>query len=64
MPTGGSCLLDSNILQRIGKSDDPQYAAIAPVIRPFVLVPSTASFVTSVSEVLPAYIIFTGHSGR
>ena len=28
MPNGAACLLDSNILLRISKSDDPQYVAI------------------------------------
>jgi hypothetical protein len=28
MPSGEACLLDSNILLRISKSDDPQHAAI------------------------------------
>ena len=27
MPTGAACLLDSNILLRISKSNDPQHAA-------------------------------------
>ena len=29
MPAGDACLLDSNILLRISKSDDPQHAVIA-----------------------------------
>ncbi len=29
MPSGDACLLDSNILLLISKSDDPQHAAIA-----------------------------------
>ena len=33
MPAGGACLLDSNILLRISKSDDPQHAAIRNALR-------------------------------
>jgi len=29
MPEGDACLLDSNILLRISKSDDPQHSAIS-----------------------------------
>jgi hypothetical protein len=36
MPSGDACLLDSNILLRIGKSDDPQHAAISQALRALV----------------------------
>lgn len=36
MPDGGACLLDSNILLRISKSDDPQYAAISHALHALV----------------------------
>ncbi len=36
MPSGDACLLDSNILLRIGKSDDPQHAAIRLALHVFV----------------------------
>jgi predicted nucleic acid-binding protein len=36
MPTGGACLLDSNILLRISKSDDPQHATISHALRALV----------------------------
>ncbi|MCU1253207.1 MAG: hypothetical protein JWQ49_6236 [Edaphobacter sp.] len=36
MPEGGACLLDSNILLRISKSDDPQHAVIGGALRTLV----------------------------
>ncbi len=36
MPGGDACLLDSIILLRINKSDDPQHAAISHAIRALV----------------------------
>ena len=33
MPVGDACLLDSNILLRISKSDDPQQAVIGHALR-------------------------------
>jgi predicted nucleic acid-binding protein len=36
MPSGEACLLDSNILLRIGKSDDPQHAAISHALHVLV----------------------------
>ena len=36
MPGGNACLLDSNILLRISKSDDPQHAAISHALRGLV----------------------------
>jgi predicted nucleic acid-binding protein len=36
MPTGDACLIDSNILLRISKSDDPQHAAIAHALHALV----------------------------
>ncbi len=36
MPSGDACLLDSNILLRISKSDDPQHAAISHALRALV----------------------------
>ena len=36
MPGGDACLLDSNILLRISKSDDPQHAAISHALRVLV----------------------------
>jgi predicted nucleic acid-binding protein len=36
MPSGNGCLLDSNILLRISKADDPQHAAIAQALRALV----------------------------
>jgi len=36
MPEGDACLLDSNILLRISKSDDPQHAAIGHALRALV----------------------------
>jgi len=36
MPGGDACLLDSNILLRISKSDDPQHAAISHALRALV----------------------------
>jgi hypothetical protein len=34
MPEGDACLLDSNILLRMSKSDDPQHAVIGHALRP------------------------------
>ncbi len=34
---GGSCLLDSNMLLRIGKSDDPKHAAIGRAVRTLIV---------------------------
>src|SRR6266571_4591258 len=36
MPGGEACLLDSNILLRISKSDDPQHAAISYALHALV----------------------------
>jgi predicted nucleic acid-binding protein len=36
MPTGAACLLDSNILLRISKSNDPQHAAISQALHALV----------------------------
>ena len=36
MPSGDACLLDSNILLRIGKNDDPQHAAISHALHVLV----------------------------
>jgi hypothetical protein len=36
MPEGDACLLDSNILLRISKSDDPQHAAIGHALHALV----------------------------
>jgi predicted nucleic acid-binding protein len=36
MPSGDACLLDSNILLRISKSDDPQHAAISHALHELV----------------------------
>jgi predicted nucleic acid-binding protein len=36
MPEGDACLLDSNILLRISKSDDPEHAAISHALRALV----------------------------
>ena len=36
MPVGDACLLDSNILLRISKSDDPQQAVIGHALRALV----------------------------
>ena len=36
MPSGDACLLDSNILLRISKNDDPQNAAISYAPRALV----------------------------
>src|ERR1017187_9135174 len=36
MAEGGACLLDSNILLRISKSDDPQYFAIGHALHVLV----------------------------
>jgi hypothetical protein len=36
MPVGDACLLDSNILLRISKSDDPQQAVIGQALRVLV----------------------------
>ena len=36
MPTGAACLLDSNILLRISKSNDPQHAAIRQALHVLV----------------------------
>ena len=36
MPDGDACLLDSNILLRISKSDDPQHAAIGHALHALV----------------------------
>lgn len=36
MPTGAACLLDSNILLRISKSNDPQHAAIRQALHALV----------------------------
>jgi hypothetical protein len=36
MPGGKACLLDSNILLRISKADDPQHAAIVQALRALV----------------------------
>jgi hypothetical protein len=36
MPVGDACLLDSNILLRICKSDDPQQAVIGHALRVLV----------------------------
>jgi predicted nucleic acid-binding protein len=36
MASGDACLLDSNILLRISKSDDPQHAAISHALRVLV----------------------------
>lgn len=36
MSDGDACLLDSNILLRISKSDDPQNAAISQVLHVLV----------------------------
>lgn len=36
MPEGEACLLDSNILLRISKSDDPQHPAIVQALKAFV----------------------------
>lgn len=36
MPEGDACLLDSNILLRISKDDDPQYASIGQALRALV----------------------------
>jgi predicted nucleic acid-binding protein len=36
MPGGDACLLDSNILLRISKSDDPQHAAISHALHTLV----------------------------
>jgi predicted nucleic acid-binding protein len=36
MPSGEACLLDSNILLRISKADDPQHAAIVHALRMLV----------------------------
>ena len=36
MPEGRACLLDSNILLRISKSDDPQHAVIGGALRTLV----------------------------
>jgi predicted nucleic acid-binding protein len=36
MPDGDACLLDSNILLRISKSDDPQHAAISHALHTLV----------------------------
>jgi predicted nucleic acid-binding protein len=36
MPGGEACLLDSNILLRISKSDDPQHAAISHALHALV----------------------------
>jgi hypothetical protein len=33
MPGGNACLLDSNILLRLIKSDDPRHAAISHALR-------------------------------
>src|SRR5713101_2501735 len=36
MPSGEACLLDSNILLRISKSDDPQHAVIGHALHALV----------------------------
>ena len=36
MPGGNACLLDSNILLRLSKSDDPRHAAITHALRALV----------------------------
>src|ERR1019366_4055822 len=36
MPGGDTCLLDSNVLLRISKSDDPQHAAISHALHALV----------------------------
>ena len=36
MPVGDACLLDSNILLRISKSDDPQHAVISHALQVLV----------------------------
>jgi len=36
MPGGNACLLDSNILLRISKSDDPQHVVISHALRALV----------------------------
>ena len=36
MPGGNACLLDSNILLRLSKSDDPRHAAISHALRALV----------------------------